>query len=257
MDDDLLKTKQMLLSAVAKEGMLTFLGAYPSEDVHEIHWNSELESDPSKFVSLAKSLGAKALYVNWIVFEKNSLDEATIEESDEDEGQDALTTEHNEKVAEFKRYLGKVASVRAGFFLDGIFHVFDTETSWYQEFGELIADVDDEEDVEEDEAALSESALAWAEKLARDPTFGRTKGWGAKKYLLGKLSGQEFSQLPVDAIISRAEDIYEVDVKPIEERRLAEQVREMKERGLSIVAIAGQLDLPRERVQRLLAKTEN
>jgi hypothetical protein len=264
MKDDLQSVKEKLLQAISKEGLPSYLGAYPSEGVPEIQWNSDLEADPAAFIGVAKSLGAKVIYVNWIVFAEQDLNEAMIEAPERNEAVDDTNSsvdEYNEKVKEFEGYIGKMASVRAGFLLDGIFHAYEQETKWYEEFGGLVSteESDGETGGASDhghESKLSDEALSWAEKLARDPSFGRTKGWSQREYLLTKLAGQETSHLPVDSIIRRAEAVYEVDVRPSEQKQLAEQVRQMKASGLSIVAIAGKLDLPREHVQRFLAKIE-
>jgi hypothetical protein len=260
MKDDLQKIKDRLLSAVANEGIETFFGSYPSEGVREIRWNSELEPDPSKFVGLAKSVGVKIIYINWVVFSTDDLEEAMIDEEElVDQEQTVVADEHNKKVSEFTQYVGRIASVRAGFFLSEVFHLYEREAEWYEDFADILGEIENEEDSDDDsnddpEQKLSDEALAWADKLARDPSFGRTKGWSQHKYLLGKLAGPEVSALPVDAVILRAQTIYEVDVRPEEEKQLAEEIRQMKEGGMSIVAIAGKLDLSRERVQRLLAK---
>lgn len=259
MKDDLLKTKENLLVAIRNEGLQTFFGSYPSESVPEIDWNSELEPDPASFVALSKALGVKVLYVNWIVFGQKELDEAIIE----DVGEDSVTretdpsiSEHNKSVKELERYVGSTASVRAGFFLDGVFHVFQQETTWYEEFGKLLASIEESEDDagDDQESKLSERAQFWADKLAHEPPFGRAKSSGPRKYLLSKLAGKELEQLPVKAILAQAENIYEVDVRPSEEQRLAEEVRQLKEKGLSLAAIAGRTGVSRERVSMLLAK---
>lgn len=256
MKDDLLQTKERLLAAIKAESLETFVGAYPYNNVPEIHWNSELEPDAGIFVKVAKSLGAQAIYVNWVVFSEDHLEEALPEDLEGTD--DPSVRERNRAVSEFKRYVGAVASVRGGFFLHGVFHVFEQETEWYEEFGVLIGEEESDEVSDHRRGPeLTEEAQSWAEKLARHPSFGRAKGWNQRNYLLRKLAGREISHLPVEAILTQAENIYEVDVRPNEEQLLAEQVREMKEKGLSIIAIAGKTNLPRERVRMLLAKLED
>lgn len=260
MKGDLQKIKERLLSAVEKEGIEVFFGSYPSEGVREIRWNSELEPDSSKFVGLAKLLGARVIYINWVVFSTDDLEEAMIDVEQLVDKEDAeAANEHNKRVTEFEQYVSAVASVRAGFFDSDVFHIYEVEAEWFEDFADVLGEIENEEDPDDDSndesrQKLSDEALVWAEKLARDPSFGRTKGWPQHRYLLGKLAGSAASALPMDAIILRAQAIYEVDVRPAEERQLAEDIRQMKEGGMSIVAIAGKLDLSRDRVQRLLAK---
>ncbi|HEV2488766.1 MAG TPA: hypothetical protein VGT03_03075 [Candidatus Acidoferrales bacterium] len=261
MTKDLAKTKDDLIRAAEKEGVVIFFGAYPSEGVHEINWNTQLKDDPSTFVKVAKQMGARTLYLNWIVFSQEELEDAKFEESEEDGVLSDSELEYNSSLTEFNRYLGAMASVRAGFFADGIFHIFEQETEWYEEFGELVAEAEDENAdgglEREREVELSPESLSWAEKLAHHPSFRKATGWAQRKYLLKKLAGEEIEKLPVADVISHAESIYEVDVRPVEEGHLAEQVLEMRKAGKSIVAIAGKLDIPRGQVERLLGKLEN
>ena len=155
-----------------------------------------------------------------------------------------------------------MASVRAGFFLDGVFHVFERETKWYEEFGELIASEESDESFEsgsEDgrESKLSEEALVWAEKLANDPRFGSLKGWDQRCYLLQKLAGDKYEDLPVRAIVRQAETIYEVDLRPLEEKKLLNQIQMLRKQNMSILSIAGKLGIPRDRVSMMIAKLES
>ncbi|MBI3670869.1 MAG: hypothetical protein HY237_13950 [Acidobacteria bacterium] len=255
MKDDLLKTKEKLLLAIKEQGLTTFLGAYPSESVPEIHWNSDLEPDPAVFVSTAKSLGAQVIYVNWVVFSEDELEEASVEQLEGSD--DPSAREHKETVSEFKRYIGTVASVRAGFFLHGVFHAFEREAEWYEEFGMLIAeDEPDELSEHRREPELSEEALGWANKLASDPKFGSLKGWDEQCYLLSKLAGDESKRLAVSDIVRHARTIYNVELREKDEQALVERIRDLRAKGLSLVAIAGKTGLSRERVSMLLAKLE-
>lgn len=264
MTDDLNETKEQLISAMKQAGVPTFLGTYPSESVPEILWNSELEPDPSNFVRLAKALGAKVLYLSWLVFTDNDINNAMATEPTEESTnqEDFSTKEYNEKVKEFAQYVGSVASVRAGFFLDGVFHVFEREAEWYEEFGGLIGSEEPGETSENgQDPKLSKEALAWAEKLASDPRFGTLDTADQQRYLLRKLAGDEYENLPVSAIVKNAATIYEVDIRPVEEEREKKeqlrQIQTLKSQGKSILAIAGKLGLPRDRVSMLLASLEN
>ncbi len=266
MVDDLRKTKEQLLSAINEAGLRTFVGAYPPEQVPEIFWNSDLEPDPSNFVIVAKSLGAKVLYVDWVVFAEDQLNEAMAAEPVEKNGanhEELSVDEYNKRVKEFAQYVGSVASVRAGFFLDGLFHVFQREAKWYQEFGELIGSEEPGETSEsgsEDshESKVSKEVLAWAEKLASDPRFGTLDTEDQQCYLLRKLAGDQYEKLPVGAILKNAATIYQVDIRPAEEEKeekeLLSQIQTLKSQGKTILAIAGKLGLPRDRVSMLLAK---
>lgn len=268
MADDLRNTKERLISTINEAGLETFLGAYPSESVSEICWNSDLEPDPCNFVVLAKSLGAKIMYINWVVFSEDELTEATAPEPVEDhpvDHEDLSVDEQGDRLKEFTQYVGRVASVRAGFFLDGVFHVFEREAEWYQEFGKLIAAEESDERLQRGlesghKSKLSKEVVAWAEKLASDPRFETLDDEDQQCYLLRKLAGDQFENLPVGAIVKNAAIIYEVDIRPgkeeREEKELLNQIQTLKSQGKSILAIAGKLGLPRDRVSMLLAKLE-
>jgi hypothetical protein len=141
MADELAVWKERLLDSIRREGFTLFYGAFPSDNLPQMEWNADLEPDPDRFLQVAKSQNIHVLYVNWVPFISETVDDNLLQA---DEGsslsgaQANWLNDHNNRLQEFREYAGQIASVRVGFLLDGVFHFFGRVYDWYESFGALI-----------------------------------------------------------------------------------------------------------------------
>jgi len=139
--DELAVLKDRIVDAIRREGFTPFYGAFPSDNLPQLSWNPELESDPTAFLQVAKSLGLRVIYVDWVAFTSELIDEnvLSVEEGRElNESQADWVNDRNARLEEFREYAGQTASVRAGFLHDGLFHFFDRHYDWYETFSALL-----------------------------------------------------------------------------------------------------------------------
>jgi hypothetical protein len=137
MPDELTIFKDQILDNAQRLGFTIFYGAYP-DNLPAMSWNGDLEPDPVRFLQLAKSLNARLLYVNWVTFTPADIDEKILQGEDLSDAQTDWLNDHNSRLEEFRQYVNQIASARAGFFLDGVFHFYERVFDWYQNFGNLI-----------------------------------------------------------------------------------------------------------------------
>jgi hypothetical protein len=141
MADELSVLKERVLDAIRRDGFTVFYGAFPSDNLPQMAWNLELVSDPDQFLQAAKLQNVHFLYVNWVVFTRDSIDENVLQA---EEGRELTGTQtdwlndRNNRLEEFREYAGQTASVRIGFLLDGVFHYFERVNDWYGSFGALL-----------------------------------------------------------------------------------------------------------------------
>lgn len=254
---DLTQLRQEISAVIEEQGFVPFWGAFPSGDTPRLEWNDATNPDWRRFLEAAQALGAKVIYIDSLKFTEEEIEEALLEQ-EEDSANETLAwiRDHNQQVERFKRYVDLTAAVQIGFAANGLFHSYARTTPWYDRFTELEEEKRPRE-LDEEKAIPYEAIKPWVEKLANHPRFGSLKTWDQRCYLLRKLAEDEYDNLPVEQVVQQAETMFEVDLRPEEEHRLLEQVQELRKQKLSIVAIAGKLDLPRERARMLIAKLED
>ena len=141
MADEIAILKDRLLEVIQREGFALYYGAYPGDNLPQMAWNSELSSDPNQFLQTAKSQSVRLLYLNWVVFTRDSIDDNVLQAAEGRELTESQTdwlNDRNNRLEEFREYAGQTASVRIGFLLDGVFHFFERVHDWYESFGALI-----------------------------------------------------------------------------------------------------------------------
>lgn len=255
--DQLAQLRQEIADSIRQEGFVPFCGAFPSEDTPRIPWNETIDPDWRHFLQAAKYLGVNVIYTDWQEFTEEEIEEALIEQEEHSTDEaSAWVQGHNQQVEQFRRYVGLTAAVQIGFSANGLFHFYGRTTSWYEHFNELN-EGEIPQEFRQKEGVRYETIKPWVDKLANHPRFGGLKTWDQRCYLLRTLAADAYENLPVEEIVRQAETMYEVDIRPEEENRLLEQVKELRNQKRSIVAIAGKLGLPRERVRMLVGKFED
>ncbi|MGC2390719.1 MAG: hypothetical protein WA621_15090, partial [Candidatus Acidiferrum sp.] len=118
-----------------------YYGAFPGDNLPQLAWNLELAPDPDQFLQAAKLQNVRLLYVNWVVFTRDAIDDNVLQAAEGrelTESQTAWLNDHNNRLEEFREYAGQTASVKIGFLLDGVFHFYERVHDWYESFGALI-----------------------------------------------------------------------------------------------------------------------
>ncbi|MGC2803350.1 MAG: hypothetical protein WCA41_16070 [Candidatus Acidiferrum sp.] len=141
MADELAVLKERLLDSIRREGFALYYGAFPGDNLPQLAWNLELAPDPDQFLQAAKLQNVRLLYVNWVVFTRDAIDDNVLQATEGREltgPQTDWLNDHNNRLEEFREYAGQTASVKIGFLLDGVFHFFERVHDWYESFGALI-----------------------------------------------------------------------------------------------------------------------
>jgi hypothetical protein len=252
MPDALLKTVQEIQKAIRAKGLRVYYGYLPEEtSVPSVHWNSENGGEWDAFLDCAEELGSKVVYVNWAPFEQFQIDEAV--SCLESDGSGLPADEEKTELAQIRAFQSRVGStcvIDLAFVANGVLHLYQQTADWFDEFGELTGD--DEEDNEQEsgrELPINE-INEWATKLASDPKYATIKN---REYLLERIAAGEFDRLPTYKILRRAEAIYEIDFKNAAEEKLAEEIMRLREQGLNQNAIALKLGISRERVSAIVS----
>jgi len=135
------------------------------------------------------------------------------------------------------------------FVSNSVVHIYQETANWFDEFEELLPE--DEDDEDEGRTSIDKAMVnKWALALASDPMYLTSK---QREYLLEKLAGQEFSKLPTFEVLRRAETIFQADFRQVAEEKLSDEIRQLREQGLNLNAIALKLGISRDRVSGLVS----
>lgn len=258
--DPLLDMVKQIKNHAEENGFVVYYGWASGGKIESVYWNVERDGDWRHFLKTAKALSVKLVYLNWAPFEEFQVEEALVDEeshtADAPSGEDIREKkEHNSEVAKFRDYVGLTAIIDLAYLFDGVLHIFQKKADWFEEFEELTAKEEAEEEAETGEEEVDAGLVnIWAGKLVRELRYRTCKTHGQRSYLLEKLAGDEYGRLPVLHILERAENVYAIDVRPEEDKELRKQAKELKAEGLNIIAIAQRLGLTREKVSGLLSR---
>ena|SRR5271165_1886077 len=149
---DTLKTE--IVEHLEAEGFCIFHGTSRLMDSQAlVFWDTDKYPDYKLFVKAAKAVGAKLLILNQREFSADAVDDA-LEQLSVSE----LPTEEQRNVErrlkDLRAFAGFTCSLELSFDSQGRIYMFDIQTEWYEEFSNLIEDLefqdpfgdDDEED---------------------------------------------------------------------------------------------------------------
>jgi hypothetical protein len=226
-------------------------------NVPTVHWNQENGGDWKKFLACAKVLSPNILYVNWAPFEQFEIDDAISKlesKITEDEEEDKETNKLLSQVRAFQPKVGITCFIELVFIADGVVHIYEECADWFDEFGDLTNENEDEDDQLQKTKPISKAVMdKWATALASDPQYPISK---QREHLLEMITGSEFAAIKrtqIFEILRRAETIYQTQFKQAAEIKLANEIQELRKQGLNIVAIALKLGISRNLVSALVS----
>lgn len=249
--DPLRKTVQDIREYAQKAGLVIFYGLL-YENAAEISWIREQGGDWTQFIEAAKALGIKLLYLNWAPFEEFQVDEALEDAEATSHSSESEKAETKREIEKYRDKVGLISLIDIAFILDGAQHTYHLSPEWFDTFLELTPTEEEEEPAREepDKTVVDK----WASALANHPQFGSCKTYGQREYLLEGLAKDKYDGLPVPAIVSRAESIYLVEVRPQEDERLRTEALKLREGGMTLSAIRLKLGISKDRLSAILAE---
>lgn len=142
---DLSELWDEIRETAAQQGLLTFPG-YVGEDLPIIWWQGD-PNDWFGFLKIAKAEGVRTVFLGRAVLEAEDLQE--LAEWVEEKAGPGSSNGDRARLKEFERYIGYTGEIRLGWMRDGVAFLLQHRTEWYDEFLELMAEVEDEDDLEE------------------------------------------------------------------------------------------------------------
>lgn len=254
--DPLVNVIDEIVAQAQRDEFVVFYGFKEGPENATVVWNEERGGDWRKFLTAAKTLGARVVYLNWAPFEEFQVDEALIETSDE-EGEDSNdpdVDEHNQEVGVYRDKVGLIAQIDLAFMADGVTHIYRRSPEWFETFLQLTQEADEGPDEDQPEPLADKKTIEkWARSLATEARFVGCKTQTQRLYLLEELAGDDYERLPGREVLRRAEMIFAFEVRPKVDEELRTKARALREQGLNLSAIAQKLGISRDRVSGLLA----
>jgi hypothetical protein len=141
---DLSRLYDEVRESAAQQGLLTFPG-YVGEELPAVWWQGD-PNDWFGFLAIAKAEGVRTIFVGRAVLEEEDLQE--LAEWVEERTGPGSSNGDRARIKEFERYIGNTGEVRLGWIRDGVAFLFQHRTEWYDDFLDLMAEIEDEEDLE-------------------------------------------------------------------------------------------------------------
>jgi hypothetical protein len=134
-----------MVAAAERQGLLVFPG-YVAEDLPAVWWQGDPDAWPD-FLGIAKAEGVRTLFVGRAVLEAEDLQDLA-EWVEEKEGP-GHSNGDRARLKTLERYIGLTGEIRLGWIKDGVAFLLQQQTEWYEEFLDLMQEVQDEEEVED------------------------------------------------------------------------------------------------------------
>lgn len=128
--------------AAAQQELLTFPG-YVGEELPAVWWQGDPE-DWLGFLMIAKAEGVRTVYLGRAILEEEDLQE--LAEWVEEKSGPGSTNGDRARLKEFERYIGWTGEIRLGWIKEGVAFLLQQRTEWYEDFLELMAETEEEEE---------------------------------------------------------------------------------------------------------------
>jgi hypothetical protein len=149
---DELKTE--VLEFLGAQGFVVFHGYSRLSDADSfVAWDTERRPDYREFLQTAKDAGIKLIVYHFREFNRGHIDEATERLEDADiNPEEQLTIER--RLRDFRAYEGFTCALELSFEFQARVYVFSLRSDWYEEYLDLLEDIDatlpDEDEGEDD-----------------------------------------------------------------------------------------------------------
>ncbi len=140
---DLSQLYDEMTAAAERQSLLIFPG-YVSDDLPQVWWQGDPDNWPD-FVGIAKAEGVRTLFVGRAVLEEDDLRDLAEWVEEHSAGS---SNGDRARLKDFERYIGATGEVRLGWIKDGVAYVLQHRTEWYEDFLDLMEEVDGDEDEE-------------------------------------------------------------------------------------------------------------
>jgi hypothetical protein len=142
---DLSELYTQIVAAAGRQGLLTFPG-YVGEDLPTVWWQGDPNDWPD-FIGIAKAEGIRTIFVGRVMLEEEDLQD--LAEWVEEKTGPGSSNGDRARLKEFQRYVGATGEIRLGWVRDGVAFLLQYRTEWYEDFLDLMDEVEGEEDLEE------------------------------------------------------------------------------------------------------------
>ncbi len=255
MAKDILKdTLDKIEGWCSQNNVSIFYGEIDENKATEVNWMSSDNSDWEKYLNVLKNTEPRILTVT---VGKNEFDDTDEEISDYLETlDDDEQKEYNSALSTVKKSKGQIAYYILTFFYDNISYQYRQQSEWIEEYQtvyEAYAFDDDDEDDEIDEDRLTDDEIEEvARELIADKKYLSAKDRFERSRIVHTLSQKDGVEKFHDTyrISSKAEEIFEAEIKPQQEAAIRKQILDLKAKGLKKVEISSKLKISRDAVNK-------
>ena len=246
--DSLNLVLERVTEAAKSNGLKIISAHFASESSFpQIVWNLSSIDDVTLFVDYAHKLGSDFLYIEKQEISADEIDEAI-------ENLDDSSFDRKSLLKRAKSTNDQIGLMRVFFVSKNPSIAFFLEVE--SKIHSLLYGDDEFEHDEDESYAISDEELDSSTKsLAENSKFQLAKNF-SQRLLAGKrhFSNEikNDSDFPIYEIVNRASDLYELDIKPLQEEALAESAQRLLDKGMTKKDIAKKLNISPSRLSKLI-----
>lgn len=243
-------TMRRALAWLEQHGLGVFWGELESEQGFlDASWDVKLVPDVEVFLALAKTEEAKVVFVDCTICGTDELlEKAKSGESPDLERLAGILAPH----------AGELVEASVSWIGGRVLHRFTFGASWADDYfaaWELAESESDEHEDEEDvdDGPDEEEVRRHADVLARDPKFQAARSAAQRSYAARKILDDPVvaDKKLLGAVLLEAKNIFEIEIKPDVDRRLADEVQRLKDQGLTKAQIARRLGISANKMKTM------
>lgn len=122
-------------------GLAVYYGySRPLEGEAAVYWDTEQYPDYRQFVQTARAAGAKLVVFHQREFLSEHIDEA-LEQLRACELPAQESRQLEERLADLRAYEGSICAIELSFDHEGCVYLFDLRTEWFDEFSEILDEI--------------------------------------------------------------------------------------------------------------------
>ncbi len=139
---DLSQLYDEIVAAASRQGLLIFPG-YVGEELPAVWWQGNPQDWPD-FLGIAKAEGMRTLFAGRAALDEDDLRD--LADWVEERTGPGHSNGDRARLKEFERYIGSTGEVRLAWIKDGVAYLLQHRTEWYEDFLDLMDEVEVDED---------------------------------------------------------------------------------------------------------------
>lgn len=218
----------------------------------EVTWDSSSDSDWEKYLACAKQSRTSIVVVSSLLNDIDTQSEEVV--AYRDSLDDGDLEPFREAAMNLERRAGYVVYLKLAFFHEDVCYIYTHSSGWIDDYlwveeafreGEQDEEDDEDESTEGPDRPSKQEIVNYARTIAWSEAYIAAKNPIKRKEIVESMMEENgiTDHVVLWALTRKAEGLFEVEVRPVEEEKIKRSVLALKAQGLKKVEIASKLNI--------------